>query len=185
MNPTLTQILAWPSLAQSDHYQGEQKFVKVHNPANGIAVLVIESKLDQDDDGKEEAGMSYAKYHQGQTSLDQKGAWLDPIKFPYFVLPGHFPHGMELGDLAWIVYGDHSVFAICGDVGPERKIGEASVAVHAALGFNHVHGHSIADLGIDANAYIVLMPGTKITTPCTVQDIQTKGQAALDKVLGK
>ena len=179
MSPQLTKILAMPSVPQPDHYIGEQSFVKA-----GGRVLVLKSKLDQDDDGISHPGITYATYHQGQTSLDPGATWIDAITVPYFVLPGHFPHGIGMGDIAYIEYQGKSVFAICADVGPQTKIGEASVAVHNALGFNNVRNGHIIDSGIDANVYTVLFPNSKIDTPCSFQAIQAAGQIQMNQLLG-
>ena len=178
MTVQLAKILALPSVAEPDSYIGEESFVKA-----GGRVLVLKSKLDMDSDGKEELGITYETYHQSQTSLDPNAEWIDAITIPYFVLPGHFPHGVGMGDLAYIEYLGRSVFAICADVGPSRKIGEASVAVHRALGFDNVRNGHIVDVGIDSGVYTVLFPNSKIDTPCSFQAIQAFGQIQMNELL--
>jgi hypothetical protein len=55
---------------------------------------------------------------------------------PYIVLPlGTFRKntGLGIGDLAVVIFKDKLTSAICGDLGPPKKIGEASIRVHEAL----------------------------------------------------
>jgi hypothetical protein len=58
---------------------------------------------------------------------------------PYIVLPqneaetGPFDPAVAIGDVAIVIYKDMITAAICGDLGPVRKIGEASIRVHESL----------------------------------------------------
>jgi hypothetical protein len=58
---------------------------------------------------------------------------------PYIVLPqneaedGRFDPNVAIGDVPIVVYKDMITGAICGDLGPVKKIGEASIRVHEAL----------------------------------------------------
>ena len=67
------------------------------------------------------------------------GASLPAETVPYIVLPlnaaghGPFDPAVAIGDVAIVIYKDKITAAICGDLGPTRKIGEASIAVHQAL----------------------------------------------------
>jgi hypothetical protein len=38
-----------------------------------------------------------------------------------------------MGDVAAVIYKDKLTAAICGDVGPKKKIGEGSIRLHEAL----------------------------------------------------
>jgi len=62
--------------------------------------------------------------------------YLDAETIPYIVLPGHMAVGASLGDFATVVNrrNARSVGAICGDIGPRNKIGEASIATAKAIG---------------------------------------------------
>ena len=59
---------------------------------------------------------------------------------PYIVLP-HVPGdtsrpfdpAVALGDVAVVIFGDKITAAVCGDIGPAAKIGEASIRVHEKL----------------------------------------------------
>ena len=55
---------------------------------------------------------------------------------PYVVLPGgtfRKNTGLALGDIATVVFKDKVTAAICGDMGPSKKIGEGSIRLHEAL----------------------------------------------------
>jgi hypothetical protein len=55
---------------------------------------------------------------------------------PFIVLPGgtfRTNTGLELGDVALVIYKDKIAAAICGDIGPSRKIGEGAIRLHEAL----------------------------------------------------
>ena len=68
------------------------------------------------------------------------GTYLPSELVPYIVLPQSGPKSgqpfdplVQIGDLAIIIAGDKTTAAICGDLGPHQKIGEASIRVHEAL----------------------------------------------------
>jgi hypothetical protein len=57
----------------------------------------------------------------------------------YIVLPqneaqnGPFDPKVAIGDVAVVIFKDMITAAICGDLGPVKKIGEASIRTHEAL----------------------------------------------------
>lgn len=64
-------------------------------------------------------------------------ASVDADKVPYIVIPGGgFAKelGVELGDIAAVVYRDKLAYALVADIGPTCKIGEGSIALHEKLG---------------------------------------------------
>jgi hypothetical protein len=55
---------------------------------------------------------------------------------PYLVLPGgsfRKNTGLAMGDVAVVIFRDKITAAICGDIGPTKKIGEGSIRLHEAL----------------------------------------------------
>ena len=59
---------------------------------------------------------------------------------PYIVVPQAAPHSprtfdpaVAIGDVAVVIFKDKITAAICADLGPFNKIGEASIRVHEAL----------------------------------------------------
>jgi hypothetical protein len=74
---------------------------------------------------------------QDDTSLHfPDGSGLPSETMPYLVLPGG-PFckvtDVALGDVAVVIYKDKITAAICGDIGPARKIGEGSICLHEAI----------------------------------------------------
>jgi hypothetical protein len=74
---------------------------------------------------------------QDDTSLHfSNGKGLPSEMIPYIVLPGggfRAKTGLALGDLAVVIFKDKITAAICGDIGPVKKIGEGSIRVHEAF----------------------------------------------------
>jgi hypothetical protein len=74
---------------------------------------------------------------QDDTSLHfSSGGGLPSETVPYIVLPGgsfRANTGLVLGDVAVVIFKDKITAAICGDMGPTKKIGEGSIRVHEAL----------------------------------------------------
>lgn len=75
----------------------------------------------------------------------------------YIVLPLAAPGSkhtfdplVAIGDVAVVVFGDKMTAAICGDLGPSHKIGEASIRVHEAL---QQHGCPDPCVKRDANGF--------------------------------
>jgi hypothetical protein len=142
--------------------------------AGADQAFLSRSKLDLDTDGVNSPVIqTWDVDHQGQTSLDPHGEWLCSNDICYIVLPEGFstPYrgqcrhgGCPLGTLATVVYGPtgamcHAVFA---DVGPYHQFGEASIAVHRALGFERVEEGKILDEGIEDGVTILIYIGHQI-----------------------
>jgi hypothetical protein len=78
---------------------------------------------------------------QNDTSLHVAGGKGLPSEIvPYIVLPQLEPHSnrtfdpaVAIGDVAIVIFKDKTAAALCGDLGPFNKIGEASIRVHEAL----------------------------------------------------
>jgi Fungal chitosanase of glycosyl hydrolase group 75 len=101
------------------------------------------SKLAIDADGKAEDAQHLSGVQldpadgQDDTSFHfPDGSALSSERHPYVVLPGgefRALTGLRLGDVAAIIYRNRITAAICGDIGPMHKIGEASIRVHEAF----------------------------------------------------
>jgi Fungal chitosanase of glycosyl hydrolase group 75 len=55
---------------------------------------------------------------------------------PYIVLPGatfRSNTGLTIGDVALVIFKDKIAAAVCGDIGPSKKIGEGSIRLHEGL----------------------------------------------------
>jgi hypothetical protein len=101
------------------------------------------SKLSIDADGREvEAGYRDGEQldpdsGQNDTSLHfADGKALDSEGCPYYVLPGgsfRQASGLKLGDVGVLLYRGVLTAVVLGDIGPTRKIGEASIRAHLRL----------------------------------------------------
>ncbi len=143
----------------------------------------FQSKLDLDTDGKEDPGIKYEPTHQKQTSIDSGGKVVSSNITPYFVLPGSWgkDNGIKLGDVAAVIYKDKIEFAVFADTGPAKKIGEGSIALHRALGFERVRQDGrIIDAGIPANVITIIFPGSGNGTPQTPEAIRAIGRKLFD-----
>jgi hypothetical protein len=81
-------------------------------------------------------------------------------------------------------------YAVMGDVGPKRKLGEGSVALHQSLGngpFVLRHGKRRAARGIGGRDVLyVMFPGSrKANEQITKERIDKEGEQLLDKFGGK
>jgi hypothetical protein len=97
---------------------------------------------------------------QRMTSLTQaNGRPLNSVEDPFYVEPlGDFRRrvGTGVGDIAAFLRatpeGVFLAFAVCGDLGPENKWGEGSIALHRALGRNpiddsgHLHDSALVSV---------------------------------------
>jgi hypothetical protein len=139
--------------------------------------LYIQSDLDLDTDGVEEPGIRYEPTHQRQV------AWGGPVnanRVPYIVLPAGFAmlHGIQLGDVAAVLYRDRLAFAVFADVGPRGKIGEGSIQLHRELGFERVGKDGrIQDVGIAGDVVTVVFPGSGDGTTRNPDRIREIGRA--------
>jgi len=79
---------------------------------------------------------------------------------PFIVVPGTFTHGadpVKVGDYALVVFGDAIYPAIVGDVGPNDKVGEASLRIAKELNaLATPYNRPVDDLKV---SYIIF-PGT-------------------------
>ena len=142
--------------------------------------LFFDSDLDLDTDGERDPDIVYEPTHQDQTSLRFPGGRsLNANTIPFFVLPGGFGGqlGIQLGDIAAVLHNGHLEFAVFADTGPRRKIGEGSIALHRALGFERVRANGrIRDIGIDRDVLTIVFPGSGNGEPQTPDAIRALGR---------
>lgn len=141
-------------------------------------------------------------YFVSTTALQQPGvdkrtpqAQLDSNVIPFVVIPRQWEQsatpGAKLGDFAVVLRkstGDVS-FAVVGDLGPKRKIGEGSVALHQALGndpFRMRFGKRRAWQGIGGHdvMYVVFPNSRRSREQITRELIDTEGKRLLEKFGG-
>ena len=105
---------------------------------------------------------------------------------PYIVIPGSFTHGQgaaKPGDFALIVFGDAIYPAIVGDIGPNDKVGEASLRVAREINVSATpYNRPVSDLKV---TYLIF-PGTAETPfgPPDLDKIQAHCQKLVDEIGG-
>jgi hypothetical protein len=122
-------------------------------------------------------------YYVSYTSLqDTSKARTDPRRYvdsetiPYIVLPGTIIHQAgepKLGDLAAVFNERNGKLssAIVADIGPNRRLGEGSIALATRLGLpSNPRGP-----GIKSGIAIVVFPGSGDGKPKTADEIDRKG----------
>lgn len=126
--------------------------------------LYCKSDMDLDTDGPDNPNrkIRWESTHQGETSLRWPGGMsVSSDLVAYVVIPGGWGHGIKLGDVCLCQYGASVVPAIVADTGPGRKLGEGSIALHRALGFERVSViGKIIDVSIEAGVRTIFFPGT-------------------------
>lgn len=130
-----------------------------------------------------QAAGDYAGYFISATSLQNKAfkeddqrRYLDARVVPSLVLPRQSAFlsdgGMKLGDLAFVIdpVSLRYTFAVVGDIGPKRKLGEASIALAAAIkGYSvdpkTLTGKETRKLVVPQQVVTVLFPGHAVRPP--------------------
>ncbi|HEY2124456.1 MAG TPA: glycoside hydrolase family 75 protein, partial [Chthoniobacterales bacterium] len=116
----------------------------------------------------------------------QKFSYLIGATDPYIVVPSAFARakdGPKVGDYAVVIFGDGIYPALVGDIGPNDKVGEASLRI--AKEINNLatpYNRPVSDLKV---TYLVF-PGTAETPfgPPDLDKIATRCQALLDEIGG-
>lgn len=102
---------------------------------HGLCSMMADMDIDVDG-----IGLSHGDpYYQPDTTLHYNGKPLDSDVDKFIVLPPPLitaVAGIVLGCHARVFYRDRVCDAVVGDVGPTRKVGEASRAVAIKLGIN-------------------------------------------------
>src|SRR5437016_3987023 len=105
---------------------------------------------------------------------------------PFIVVPGAFTHTSEPvkpGDYALVVFGDSIYPAIVGDVGPNDKVGEASLRIAKQINaLSNPYNRPVSDLKV---SYIVF-PGTaeKSVGPPDLEKLQARCEALVKEIGG-
>jgi hypothetical protein len=105
--------------------------------------------------------------------------YVDSESINFFVLPSKLSLGSKLGDFGVVIRPEKSGYdyAVYADIGPANKIGEASIALAAALGIPSNPKNGGTAHGI---AYIVF-PGSKQGWPLTQAQIDQHGSTLFAK----
>ena len=129
---------------------------------------------------------------QNDTSfqLPEGGGGLPSETIPYIAIPHDpedhsrpFHSDIVIGDVAIVIFQDEIVAAICGDIGPQNKVGEGSIHVHEELmprapdpckrnakGFCDI----IRDVSIDEDVLFFVFPHSSFGKELTAGNIELK-----------
>jgi glycosyl hydrolase group 75 (putative chitosanase) len=105
---------------------------------------------------------------------------------PFIVVPGSFTHAREpvkVGDLAVVVFGEAIYPAIVGDVGPNDKVGEASLRIAKEINaLSTPYNRPVSDLKV---TYLIF-PGTadKTIGPPDLDKLQAQCEALIKEIGG-
>lgn len=126
------------------------------------------------------------------TQLREEVASLKKFSFligatdPYIVVPSAFARsgeGTKVGDYALVVFGDQIYPALVGDIGPNDKVGEASLRIAKEINtLATPYNRPVSDLKVT----YVIFPGTAETpfAPPDLEKIQARCQALVDEIGG-
>ncbi|TLU56249.1 MAG: hypothetical protein FDX18_09550 [Chlorobium sp.] len=149
--------------------------------------LYYVSLLDLDSDGSRWAKQDATG--QSGTSLRQPdGKAVDSDSVPFFVLPGsgfYRQFGIQLGDIAAIIYKDRVEFAVFADHGPKQKLGEGSIALHRSIGHETIRSGQFHDEAIDKDVITIVFPKSGDGTPQTPAKIRALGQKLFSELGGR
>jgi Fungal chitosanase of glycosyl hydrolase group 75 len=182
----LKSFFPFRAFAQEEDRDGAEGLWTLKSPDAGEWGLYLRSDLDLDSDGGDAPGIAWDATHQDDTSLHwPDGKPVDSNSIPFVVIPGGWNRGIKLGDMCHVQYANKVVAAIVADIGPQRKIGEGSIALHRLLGFERVRNGRIVDIGIDKGVRTVFYPGSGNGFCQTVDKINEAAESAWSKLSGE
>jgi Fungal chitosanase of glycosyl hydrolase group 75 len=84
---------------------------------------------------------------------------------PYYVLPGpkdwYASRGVSLGDYAAVLFKDKLAFAVFGDIGPKKKLGEGSLELMRRLGVERMKpNNTVINAGMGPRVLTLVFPGS-------------------------
>jgi Fungal chitosanase of glycosyl hydrolase group 75 len=116
----------------------------------------------------------------------KKSSFLIGATDPYIVMPGAFARGkdaLKVGDYALVVFADAVYPAIVGDIGPNDRVGEASLRIAKQINaLSTPYNRPVSDLKV---TYLVF-PGTadKPFGPPDLEKLQARCQKLVDEIGG-
>lgn len=116
----------------------------------------------------------------------QKFSFLIGATDPYIVIPGSFARGHEapkVGDYALVIFGEAIYPALVGDIGPNDKVGEASLRIAKEINPSATaYSRPVSDL----KATYLIFPGTAEQSfgPPDLDKIEARCQKLVDEIGG-
>jgi hypothetical protein len=169
------------------------------DPSRNTAILRLpggtiffDGKMGLDADGSPYSRRTPGRTDQPETSYryDVRGRpSVDADKVPFIVIPlGGFAGelGVDVGDIAAVVYEDKISYALVADRGPKCKIGEGSIQLHEELGHKVCRARNAAgectslhNVGIGSGVLYFIFPRSNInglTPDNAAQRIREEGE---------
>lgn len=123
---------------------------------------------------------------RSEVATMQKYSFLIGAVDPFVVVPGTFTHAREPvkpGDYALVIFADTIYPAIVGDVGPNDKVGEASLRIAKQINtLSTPYNRPVSDLKVT----YLMFPGTadKPAGPPDLEKLQARCEALLKEIGG-
>ena len=165
--------------------------------------IFFDGKMGVDADGSPISRKKPHQTDQPETSFyydlpGKQHVFVNADKVPFIVIPlGGFDKelGIEVGDVAAVVYQGKVVYALVADQGPSCKIGEGSIELHEQLGHKvcqdrNKQGECIQyrDSGIKKDVLYFIFPGSirqGLTPENANQRIHSEGEKRFKALQGK
>ena len=134
---------------------------------------------------KRELGNAVAELRAEVATL-KKYSFLIGATDPFIVVPGAFTHvgdPVKPGDYALVVFGDSIYPAIVGDVGPNDKVGEASLRIAKQINtLSTPYNRPVSDLKVT----YIMFPGTaeKSVGPPDLETLHARCEALVKEIGG-
>ncbi|MFG2397426.1 glycoside hydrolase family 75 protein [Streptomyces lydicus] len=153
---------------------------------NGAVFWKADMDVDCDGQTTSKCNADTDPWYQDDTAFHQSnGKPLNAEKLPYVVVPSssgiwnYASAGIKGGGVVAVIYNNQVEYAVVGDTGPDRIIGEASYAAAKGLGINPDPENGGADSGVT----YVLFKNSKASPIESHADAVSRGDALAKKFL--
>ncbi|MFF8374025.1 glycoside hydrolase family 75 protein [Streptomyces lydicus] len=153
---------------------------------NGAVFWKADMDVDCDGQTTSKCNADTDPWYQDDTAFHQSnGKPLNAEKLPYVVVPSssgiwnYASAGIKGGGVVAVIYNNQVEYAVVGDTGPDKIIGEASYAAAKGLGINPDPENGGADSGVT----YVLFKNSKASPIESHADAVTRGDALAKKFL--
>lgn len=189
--PLLGTIPLERATSVDESFAGGKKILRLPGGA-----VYIDADMDIDADGSPNARRLDPEFGQLQTSFNFPGQagqakFVNAEVVPYIALPGNNRRpserffrrmGLEVSDVAAVIFRDKVEFALFADVGDTDKIGEGSIALAQSLGHDPFvvrGGRRVVGRSIPGDVIYIVFPGSRIAglTPANaVERVRERGR---------
>jgi hypothetical protein len=128
--------------------------------------IYFDSDMELDTDGWPDGPDGDPSWQRNTSLRYASNGSLNSNAVPYFVLPGpkawYDSRGVSLGDYAAVIFKGKFAFAVFGDIGPQKKLGEGSLELMRRLGVERMKpsGKSVVNAGMGPRVLTIVFPGS-------------------------